>query len=171
MLLRVLKLLLLLLRGAKLLLLLRVQLLLLLMLLRVNLLVRLLLVMLLLLLLQLLLLLLLLLLKLLLMLLLLKLLLLLQMMLLLLLLKLLLKLLVRLSLLLTGLLGQRRRRGLGFHLNLTKFRGWLSLLGLGPLLRGLLSMVLVESLSRLIQRMGRMSQVLRVHLLLLLGMV
>jgi hypothetical protein len=42
---------------------------------------------------------------------------------------------------------------------------------LGPLLRGLLSMVLVESLSRLIQRMGRMSQVLRVHLLLLLRMV
>jgi hypothetical protein len=45
------------------------------------------------------------------------------------------------------------------------------LLRLRPLLGRLLSVVLVESLPRLVKRVGRMTQMLRMHLLLLLRMV
>jgi hypothetical protein len=45
------------------------------------------------------------------------------------------------------------------------------LLRLRPLLGRLLSVVLVESLPRLVKRVRRMTQMLRMHLLLLLRMV
>jgi len=93
------------------------------------------------------------------------------MVLLLLVLELLLKLLVRLLLLLARLLRQGRRRRLRLDLNLANLGSWLSLLRLRPLLRRLLSMVLMKGLSRLGKGVRRMGQVLRMHLLLLLGVV
>ena len=78
---------------------------------------------------------------------------------------------MRLGLLLTRLLGEGRRRGLGLNLNLPKLWRRLSLLRLRPLLGRLLSVVLVEGLPRLVKRVRRMTQMLRMHLLLLLRMV
>lgn len=57
------------------------------------------------------------------------------------------------------------------NLNLAKLWCWLSLLGLRPLLGGLLGMMLMEGLPRLVEGMSSMTQMLWMHLLLLLRMM